>query len=301
MVMSGTKVEKTKHTVLVVGARGYVGRECVKVFQSIFSVLPTSSVRAEGTMLLNLEDAKQFDPSFLEEGDFVIFLAAISEPDACEKFYEKARRINVENTTVLISKFLRRRARVVFCSSDTVYGEQAHPFDESARCEPVGAYARMKREVECHFGDESNFKSLRLSYIFSEEDKFFRYLAHCTKSGEVADVYPELARSIISRKDVVDGVSSLLNNWNHFPQPIINFGGREVLTRLDYARIVKEAYCPALQYRLVDPPSGFFLIRPKNIYMHSPILREMLGRPQKALREFLLDAQNASRGECVYA
>lgn len=75
-------------------------------------------------------------------------------------------------------------------------------FDETAACNPAGEYAAMKREVEQRFSDNASFKAIRLSYVFSPEDKFSRYLAGCAERNEEADLFHPFFRAIVHRDDV---------------------------------------------------------------------------------------------------
>jgi dTDP-4-dehydrorhamnose reductase len=63
----------------------------------------------------------------------------------------------------LSAGLLDRDARVVFFSTDTVYGEQPEPFDESRPCRPLGVYAELKHEVERRFAAAPGFKTKRSS------------------------------------------------------------------------------------------------------------------------------------------
>ena len=99
-------------------------------------------------------------------------MASISAPDICAREHERAWSVNVTGTSEFISRTIERGGRVIFFSSDTVYGECEDPFDESALCKPAGEYAEMKHKVERRFIENPSFKSIRLSYVFSREDKF---------------------------------------------------------------------------------------------------------------------------------
>jgi nucleoside-diphosphate-sugar epimerase len=116
---------------------------------------------------LRLEYADQFDYRLISAGDIILLTAAISEPDVYAREPDRARAVNVLGTSTFIERAIVRGARVVFFSTDVVYGEAPIEIDESASCNPVGAYAASKVEVEARFFGNPAFKSLRLSYVFS--------------------------------------------------------------------------------------------------------------------------------------
>jgi nucleoside-diphosphate-sugar epimerase len=174
---------------------------------------------------------------------------------------------------------------VVFFSSDTVYGERADGFDETAVCNPAGEYAEMKREVERRFSGNASFKAIRLSYVFSREDKFSRYLAGCAERNEEADLFHPFFRAIVHRDDVVEGALALVARWDEVPEQVINFGGPQVLSRVDFAECLREAHFNGLRFKVTEPGADFFKNRPRVIAMTSPVFARLLRRPPRTLRE----------------
>ena len=65
---------------------------------------------------LDLEKADDFDYEVLNGVDQVIFPAAISSPDLCEKEFELCWNINVTGTCKFIDNALKKNIRVLFFS-----------------------------------------------------------------------------------------------------------------------------------------------------------------------------------------
>jgi nucleoside-diphosphate-sugar epimerase len=283
--------------VLIAGARGYIGSAASSTLRAGgCDVLPLASSPCEGFGWLDLGNPRSFGAIPVREGDFVLLLGGISSPDACAREPERVRRINVEGTIEFISSCMIRGARVIFFSSDTVYGERAEEFDESAGSNPAGEYALMKYEVESRFLGNAAFKTARLSYVFSREDKFTTYLLGCAERGQEADIFDPFCRAVVHRDDVVQGATALMRRWDEFAHPVINLGGPDVIARAEFAQILKGAVMPALRYRRVEPGSGFFLNRPRVIRMKSRLLASLLERPPRSLSdaarvEFSLEGQ----------
>jgi nucleoside-diphosphate-sugar epimerase len=189
------------------------------------------------------------------------------------------------STSVFVERVIARGARVIFFSSDAVYGERSDHFDKDTECHPAGEYAVMKQEVEKQFIGEKSFKSIRLSYVFSREDKFTKYLAGCAERGEEAELFHPFYRAIVHRGDVVDSALALAERWDEFPQQIINFGGPEILSRVEFAECMQKHAFPNLQFRVTEPGDTFFKNRPRMIAMKSTILPALLGRPVHTLAE----------------
>lgn len=143
----------------------------------------------------------------------------------------------------------------------------------------------MKSEVEQRFAEDPSFKTIRLSYVFSRDDKFTRYLSSCAERDEEAELFHPFYRAIVHRDDVVEGALALAQKWDDFPQQKLNFGGPQVLSRVEFAECIRQTALPSLKYRVTEPDETFFKNRPREIAMHSPILPKLLGRPSRSLVE----------------
>lgn len=270
---------------IIVGGSGYIGRRLFEASTPLGRVYRTSSSPGSDWVYLNLESPETFDYSLVKPNITVLLTAAISAPDICAREHDRAWAVNVTGTSDFINQVIARGARVVFFSSDTVYGERSNSFDETAESQPAGEYAEMKNEVEKRFLSNPLFKSIRLSYVFSREDKFTKYLSGCAERGEEAELFHPFYRAIVHRDDVVEGALALAQRWGEFPQPVINFGGPEVLSRIDFAESLKSVALPNLKYRVTEPGDEFFKNRPRVIAMSSNDLPALLGRSSRRLLE----------------
>jgi dTDP-4-dehydrorhamnose reductase len=269
---------------IVVGASGYIGRRLLQAAAaSGVPTVSTSSKSGGGLHLLDLAQPGQFDFGLIDAGDTVCLAAAISAPDICAREHDRAWALNVTGTTAFAEGALQRGARIVFFSSDTVYGERPDAFDESAALAPAGEYAAMKAEIERRFAGEPNFKSIRLSYIFSRDDKFTRYLVGCAERGEGAEVFDPFLRAVIHRDDVTEGVIALSRRWSEIAAPSLNFGGPAAVSRVEFAGLIQRIALPRLTFTVTTPAPDFFTNRPRAIHMASPLLSQLLGRPLRTL------------------
>jgi dTDP-4-dehydrorhamnose reductase len=268
---------------IIVGGSGYIGRRLIEVSAPTGLSYGTSSSHGTDLVHLNLKLPASFDYSLVTPGIIVLLTAAISAPDVCAREYDEAWAVNVTGTSAFVTNAIARGARVVFFSSDTVYGERANEFDEFAASQPVGEYAVMKHEVERRFAGNPSFKAIRLSYVFSREDKLTRYLAECAQRGEEADLYHPFFRAIVHREDVVAGALALAERWYEFPEQVINFGGPQVLSRVEFAECLREVHLRDLRFKVTEPDADFFRNRPRAIAMASPILARLLRRPPRSL------------------
>lgn len=270
---------------LIVGVSGYVGSVLFAAANKTGSAIGTSSLGGNDHLPLRLDAPSEFDYDRILPGDVVMLTAAISAPDICAREYGQAWSVNVTGTSSFIQSVIDLGARVIFFSSDTVYGERKVEFDETASCNPAGEYAEMKREVEQRFTGNASFKAIRLSYVFSREDKFSRYLAGCAERNEVAHLFHPFFRATVHRDDVVEGVLALAKHWDEVPEQVINFGGPQVLSRIDFAECLREFHLHDLRFKVTEPGADFFKNRPRVIAMTSQVFARLLGRPPRTLRE----------------
>ena len=271
--------------IVTVGATGYIGKFLHKSSKADCATYGTSSTAMAGLIPLRLDAPTDFDYELIQQSDVVLLAAAISAPDICAREHSRAWAVNVTGTMEFINRVIARGARVVFFSSDMVYGERSDAFDETAESLPAGEYAVMKQEVEKKFLGNPLFKSIRLSYVFSHEDKFTKYLSSCAERGEEAELFHPFYRAIVHRNDVVDGVLALAKRWDEFPQQVINFGGPALLSRIDFAECLRRTALPNLRFRVTEPDAAFFESRPRVIAMTSPVLPSLLGRPTHTLAD----------------
>lgn len=259
----------------VIGSTGYVGKRLVEKYQSEINII---------NLRLN-EVPLNYDFDILKKDDVVAFCAYISEPSVCSSQYELAKTVNVDSTITFIERAIARECRVIFLSSDSVYGHCDVDFDEFATTNPVSVYGEMKAEVDNKFVRNDFFKSLRLSFVTSREDRFTKYLLNCADKNEVADIFDPFSRSVVHREDVVDAIISLSKNWNLCKSSIINCGGPQTVSRTMFTEIFKNKVCPNLEYVVTKPNEDFYKDRPAVISMRSPNLESILGRKSKSLEE----------------
>jgi dTDP-4-dehydrorhamnose reductase len=265
----------------LIGCDGYIGQKLLSFLKISMPITPLycySPHPVGNEILLELKNPNGFDFNRLHSGDYIIFLAAISSPDICEKQFEYAYSINVTGTKKYIQLLLDRKANILFFSSDAVIGTTTDSSDENTTCNPIGHYAYMKREIEETFANESHFKVFRLSYVFSKEDKFTRYLYECDKEQKIADVFDALKRNVIYLNDILEAVQKLSDRFMDFNNTIFNLSGIELLSRKDLAELYQQVVNPYFKYQVVNPPKDFFKARPDIIETKSLYLSILLER-----------------------
>ena len=268
---------------VVLGASGYIGTRLLSAAAKVGPAVGTSSSGRNGLLRLDLAALTDFDYSSINGRDTIFLTAAISNPDRCANEYAYCHSVNVVGAGSFIARALDKGARVIFLSSDTVYGEAVDPIGEDEACSPAGAYGAMKFEVEARFRGQPGFKAARLSYVFSKDDKFTAYLVKCAESGRPAEIFHPFVRRVVHLGDVVEGLLAMGRDWQAIPEGMINFGGPAEVSRLSIAECLKRLVFAGLEITVVEPPSQYFKDRPRRINMASGRLERILGRPPRSI------------------
>ena len=269
----------------LVGATGNIGKRVVEKGGDKINAISRFELKLDQRPLYYNFDAKTIGGTAIQEGDVIVFAAAISEPSVVSAQFEKAFAVNVESTGEFIETALGKGCKVLFLSSDAVYGDVESGFDESHPTNPKGAYAEMKAVVEKRFEKNPNFKALRLSYNFHKDDRFTTYLRQCAENGVEAEIFDPLTRAVVHRDDTVDAILNIAADWDNADGQYINCGGPDVISRQKFTEIVKKTALPTLKFKVTTPPAKFYVDRAAFSEMSSPNLEKVLGRKRHTVQE----------------
>lgn len=257
--------------IAIVGSSGYIAGYLLKRFNNVLRIDQTPEADAH----LNLAEAEKFDYSALNGIDYVIFTAAISSPDMCADEFEKCWKINVTGTEYFIKEAISRGCKIVFFSSDAVFGDIPREiYTELSKTQAQTPYGRMKKAVEDRFKDEPKFKAIRLSYVVSKNDRFVSYCRKCIGTGETADIFHPFYRNCITVSDVVNTVEWLISHWDRFEPHVLNVAGSELVSRVRIADELNRLYDNILKYVVTSPSEDFYKNRPKITQMKSLYLNK---------------------------
>jgi len=264
--------------IAILGSNGYIGSILSdKLYDLGYNIIKISQSSGKDVYQLNLEHPQMFNYEILKNYDYVIITAAVSSPDKCSNSYESSYQINVIGTKYFINKALEYECKVLFFSSDAVFGvDKGKYFDENSKTAADTAYGIMKKEIEDCFKSNILFKAIRLSYVISPKDKFSSYLLKCKQSGETAEIYHPFYRNCITIDDVIDSVCWLIENWEAYDSPFLNICGSELVSRVRIVDEINRISNTEIKYVVVKPADIFFNNRPKTTEMRSIYLHSIL-------------------------
>ncbi|MCI8299539.1 MAG: sugar nucleotide-binding protein [Lachnospiraceae bacterium] len=251
--------------VLVVGSTGHIGKNLINYLQSRQWNVTYTSRRLENdnAVYLDLSCIDNFDFSFLRTVDYVIFAAANLNAEDCDKNEKEVRKVNVSGTIRFISEALGQNKKVIYLSSDIVYGFDEHKiFDESSVPAPTSNYGRMKLEVEKYFENNKDFKSIRPSYVFSMEDKFVQYCKKCEETGAEVEIYHPYYRKFIPLFELCECIYQLIKRWEECDFHILNVCGNELISKIRIVDEINRIYKKNIYYKVIKPGAAYYKIRP---------------------------------------
>lgn len=263
--------------IAVVGSSGYIAKYLVEKFgtkEQIDRILKIGRT-GKADLYLDLLEAEKFCYEMLKDMDYVIFTAAVSSPDQCAEDFDYCWQINVSGTVYFITESLRRGCRVLFFSSDAVFGEdQGEAYTENSETNATTPYGRMKKAVEDSFRNESEFKSLRLPYVVSREDHFCSFCLECISKQKTADIFHPFYRNCIFIHDVAQVVYWLMRNWDEYPYSVLNIAGKELISRVRIADELNRHLGNRLKYSILSPGDAFYKNRPRITQMKSLYIQQ---------------------------
>ena len=278
---------------ILAGADGYIGQRIQRSTQHKEEMLLLSPLQVEDYIPFDLLHVSDFDFSLINPRDTIIMLAGISSPDVCASKFQMAFNINVTGTIQFISGCLARSARVLFFSSDTVYGSSEGENDEDFfPSDPAGEYGTMKLLVERYFKGEPDFKSFRLSYVFSWYDKFTSYLRTCYEQKKKSEIFHPFIRKAVYIDDLVACILNISNDWDKYSNQFFNICGPGYLSRVEIAQLFNK-HIGNLDLQIITPDNGFFKARPQKIFINSKYSASLLGKNFTPIEDALtIEKQN---------
>jgi len=161
--------------ILILGASGLVGGNCLKYFNEIPGVEAVGtyfSFEAPGTHYydtLNPENPENFDVSGFKP-THILHAGALTHVDYCEEHPEESYRQTVESTKNAVKLANKFGASIIYISTDYVFDGKNGPYDENADINPLSIYAKHKWEAEEYIRNHTEYNLiLRITNVYGDE------------------------------------------------------------------------------------------------------------------------------------
>ena len=151
---------------------------------------------------VNLDDVEGLLRAIRERRpELLLHCAGICDVEKCEAWPDFAKAINVDSVQALLGA-LPPGARLVYCSSDHVFGGDLGPYGESATPHPVSVYGETRRLAEAAIMDERPDSlivrhGLGIGPSASGKSGHLDWLRHRTNRGLPTTVIADEVRSVV--------------------------------------------------------------------------------------------------------
>lgn len=224
--------------------------------------------------------------------DAVIHTAAVADIDYCQAHPEEARAANVDFTRALVELCAESGAKLVSCSTDTVFDGEHAPYDEEDKPEPVNLYAETKIEAEkmvLRLGQRAIIARLSLVVglpVLGAGNSFLARMIAALKEGRTVAV-PE--REIRTPVDVLTVGKALLELAGASHCGMVHLAGHDRLNRLEMARRIAARFGHSPNLVVAQPPtvSPGRAPRPRDVSLDNSKACAMLRTPMLNFEEAL--------------
>jgi dTDP-4-dehydrorhamnose reductase len=280
-----------KRILLVVGAKGMLGRDLVGVLRSSF---PDDEV--VGWDIEEIDIQKEEESVFKIEKlrpNIVIHVAAYTDVDGCERDEEKAFAVNAEGTKYVALAALRCRAKLIYLSTDYIFdGNKREPYVESDLPHPLNVYGRSKWQGEQYVQElVKNSLIIRAQWLYGRYGKnFVASILQQAREKKALSIVNDQIGSPTYTVDLAKAISVLIQfnaqgifhvansdrcTWFTFGQAILNLAG------------MNEVKVISISSEALDRPA----VRPSYSAFNCQKLKEKTGlilRPwSEALKDYL--------------
>jgi len=158
---------------LVIGARGMLGRDLVGILQASFPAaevvgwdIEEIDIRKEKDTIAKIEELRP---------EVVIHLAAYTDVDGCESDEKRAFAVNADGTRHVALAASTCRSKMVYLSTDYVFdGDKKEPYSESDAPRPLNVYGHSKLRGERYVQElAEDFLIIRTQWLYGAFGKNF--------------------------------------------------------------------------------------------------------------------------------
>jgi len=222
----------------------------------------------------------------------VIHTAALADIDFCQTHPEMARAVNVDLTHTLVDLCRATGARLVFCSTDTIFDGEHAPYDEEARPGPINFYAETKvaaEQIVASLGAQAVIARLSLVVglpVLGAGNSFLARMIASFKDGRPVGATPHEVRTPV---DVITVGQALLELAAGCHAGIFHLAGRDRLTRFEIAQMIAARFGFPPQLVISQPVAAMpgRAARPRDVSLSNAKVCAQINTPMHTLDEAL--------------
>ena len=237
--------------ILITGVSGFLGWNLFQHFKNTYHILGTFGRHHpddDGGNFAHLDirytaEVNRICRSF--SADVIIHTAAMTFPEECMNNMALAREINISETENIARAAEKDKARLIFISTDRVFGGEKGGYKEDDPTGPKGHYGRTKLA-----GEEivksivSNYIILRLPLIYGPpspfSSSFLGFMLDGFRNNRSLELFQDQFRTPLYVEDAGAGIKILLAR----PEltGLYHLGGSERINRSDFGYRMAEIF-----------------------------------------------------------
>lgn len=228
--------------ILLTGATGLIGREIVFFLEKKgHTLIPVDIIASESVLQADLRDNEIVnDLISLNSPDLVIHLAAIKNIKFCEQNKEEAELSNVGITRGLVAVCKERNIRLIYFSTDYVYGAYDRFWVESDLVCPTTQYGKSKAISEAVIQKElSDYAIVRTAQLYGFKGDFISLVLQTLNAGKEFLAIDNLVNCPTWIGDLLQMLDEIIEERH---QGIFHCIGPEAVSRYEYACEIARAF-----------------------------------------------------------
>jgi dTDP-4-dehydrorhamnose reductase len=273
--------------ILITGATGSIGKKLSEYLSETgHQIIPVALVQRDGIISADLRDEatvfsliKEYAP------DLILHLAAITNLRFCEQNKEIAHATNYGITEVLTRACLEFGTRMIFFSSDYVFGKYDNFWQEDNPPCPTTQYGIDKAASELLIQERlSNYAIVRTAQLYGFAGDFVSLVCKALTSNQEFIAFANLVNCPTWIGDLLPMLNKIINNGS---KGIFHCVGPEALSRYQYACEIAKAFYLDISY--IKPVNLNFStdIRPPVVRLNGAFTYESLQVHPRRLKENL--------------
>ncbi len=285
--------------ILITGAQGFVGSNVIQQSDPNCEIHALSrqpgKVHRAGLHWHTVDpsDAAALGKIFeRHRPDAVIHAAAMANIDECEAHQALAQSANVGFTQTLANLCRAHGAKMVFCSTDTVFDGEHAPYQESDLPQPINFYARTKVEAEgivAQLGSKGVIARLALVIglpLVGQGNSFLAAMIASFKAGRAVTSPTNEVRTPV---DVITLARALIELATADHTGIFHLSGNDGLNRFQMGQIIADRL--GFDRQLVLPTDSSTMLnrapRPRDVSLSNAHARANLKTPMRGFEDGL--------------
>lgn len=259
--------------ILIIGGSGLVGRVLInriKDFAEVYATYNTTTINLEGAKFYQLDviDKNGVNELIQEiRPDVVIDAAYKRNTIYCEDNPDEAYKANVDGVRNVVNACKIINSKMVFFSSDQVFGGTKRMYLEEDKLCPLNVYGKQKVIAEKIVKDNlDDWLIIRASHIYAwspRSDNFISWVINELNSGGEVKIGYDQFVTPIHVENFVDMLIKLLEIGR---TGIYHVGDGECLSKYEFVKMIKETF--NFDESMIIPVSSEELnqtaVRPKN-------------------------------------